>query len=108
MATPRVHGHAANFVRGTAATFLIHGKSFVGDGAGHVDVLLSCTDPHPLAIWPPRPVVGKVLDVHWVEVTATPIVGGKPAAGVGDLTITVTNGDGSGASNTSSQDVYYK
>ena len=104
MARPRAHAHAASFPFGTAATFLVHGRGFAGDGAHHVSVDLSSADGFT---WAPNPAVGTVVNAQWVRVTATPHDNGKRGAGVGDLTITVTNGDGTGASNTCSQDVYY-
>jgi hypothetical protein len=104
MAKPIVLSELPSFPFGAPATFLIRGKNFVGDGGGNVSVGLTSADGFT---WKPQPAVGTVVNDQVVSVTATPSDTAKLGAGFFDLTIVVTNGDNSGDSNSSSQEVFY-
>jgi hypothetical protein len=75
----------------------VHGEHFAGDEDGNCSVSLTSKDGF---IWTPNPATGTVVSSHKITVEATPTApeGKKKKSGTGDLTTTVTNGDGSGMS----------
>ena len=100
--------HQPSFLFDTEVEFVIHGQGFVGDKDGFVTVELSNNNGYT---WKPKKAKGKVINPQHVRVRSTPGKGkgplSGPSGGVGDLTTTVTNGDGSGKSSMYTEDVYY-
>jgi hypothetical protein len=98
---PRVHSVFPRFQFGVPVDFVIHGKGFVKGAL--LDVDLFSEDNYR---WTVNSVT--FVDAKRIRVNATPAdAPGLRGAGIGDLTTTVTNGDGK-VSNSQSQDVSYE
>jgi hypothetical protein len=103
MARPRTRKFTSSCKFTVPSTFVIYGKH-LGAVGSLVTVELTSDDGYT---WTPSPIHGvAVLAGECVQVTSTPADTRGKGAGLGDLTITVTNVGGV-KSNEQSQEIYY-
>jgi hypothetical protein len=97
----RVYSIIPRFRLDRATDFIVIGKGFDKDGGTHFKVDLTSADDFT---WDTN--TQDVIDANRIVVNATPHSPDE-ATGIGDLTVVVTNGDGT-VSNTQSLDVSYE
>jgi hypothetical protein len=93
---------SVNLKQGTDLT--IHGDNFAGNDLGECTVDLGGSNGY---YWNPPQITGRVVSSHTITAHSTPHGQDDEESGTGDLTTTVTNGDGSGTSVPQTQEETY-